>query len=355
MATAGLDLHEAGSSAVVDAAISGDVTILVDEEATERDSAYGDELYLDLSLHRYANALLTKSDLPTQPRLPRQFVSPPLFSLLDFNGNNILRDMLPSDEQEMKRLDLHHALMLWLLDSHLHYAPIGSEPQRVLDLGTGTGNWAVDFADLYPTAEVIGTDLTPIQSTFVPPNLRFIIDDFEDEWAYDDTPFDYIHGRYLASSVRDWPRLVRQSFENLKPGGWVEFQEWDTHIYSKDDSLAEDAALFKFHHYTCGRRTAAGYDSQPGPKVEGWLRDAGFINVQAVKLPIPLGIWPKDNKYKQVGICNYLQFQAGMEGIALGCLARTAGDPWSIEEVQVLLAETRRDMKNPKIHGQYDL
>ncbi|OAP61314.1 hypothetical protein AYL99_03515 [Fonsecaea erecta] len=327
MANPSAEQDEAHSPASGDSDVGEEVTILVDEEATERDSAYGDEISA-------YTASLTSSVNTFMMQYGRIY-----HTFRDQKSN-----MLPSDEQEFKRLDLHHALMLWLLGSRLHFAPIGSQPQRVLDL-----------ADQYPTAEVIGTDLTPIQPNFVPPNLKFIIDDFEEEWAYEHVPFDYVHGRYLASSVRDWPRLVQQSFQNLKPGGWAEFQDWDTKMYSKDDSLPEESALYKFHHYTCGRRTAAGYDSQPGPKLEGWLRDAGFINVHVVKLPIPLGTWPKDTTYKQVGICNYLQFQAGMEGIAIGCLVRTEPDPWSIEEVQALLAEARRDMRNPKIHGQYDL
>jgi hypothetical protein len=47
----------------------------------------------------------------------------------------------------------------------------------------------------------------------VPPNLSFYIDDFEDEWGYESQPFDFIHARHLASSVKDWPRLVRQAFK----------------------------------------------------------------------------------------------------------------------------------------------
>lgn len=47
----------------------------------------------------------------------------------------------------------------------------------------------------------------------VPPNLKFHVDDIEAEWGYENTPFDFIHGRYLAASVKDFPRLVKQAYE----------------------------------------------------------------------------------------------------------------------------------------------
>jgi 2-polyprenyl-3-methyl-5-hydroxy-6-metoxy-1,4-benzoquinol methylase len=60
------------------------------------------------------------------------------------------------------RLDVMHHIYNMLLGGRLHVAPL-HKPQRILDIGTGTGIWAIDMADQFPEAEVIGTDLSPIQ------------------------------------------------------------------------------------------------------------------------------------------------------------------------------------------------
>lgn len=73
-----------------------------------------------------------------------------------------------------------------------------------------TGLWALAFADAFPCAEVIGTDLSPIQPTAVPPNLRFEVDDCTRPWTFAPDSFDYIHIRCLSGSVADWPAFYAE-------------------------------------------------------------------------------------------------------------------------------------------------
>jgi len=51
---------------------------------------------------------------------------------------------IPNDDAELNREDMKHAMLLELLDGELFFAPIGSNPQSILDIGTGTGIWAID-------------------------------------------------------------------------------------------------------------------------------------------------------------------------------------------------------------------
>lgn len=71
------------------------------------------------------------------------------------------------------------------------------------------------MADEYPEADILGIDLSPIQPSWVPPNARFMVDDFEADWLHDPGIFDYIHGRHLTAAIRSWPALLSQAYKYI--------------------------------------------------------------------------------------------------------------------------------------------
>lgn len=56
---------------------------------------------------------------------------------------------------------------------------------------------------------------------------------------------------------------------------------------------------------------------------------------------------------KTIGAWNLVQIEDGLEGFTLRLFTQFLG--WKTEEVQVLLANVRKDLRDPKIHAQFDL
>lgn len=46
----------------------------------------------------------------------------------------------------------------------------------------------------------------------MPPNLKFLIDDAEDLWLYDE-PFDFIHARLMAGCFTHWANFFRRAYQ----------------------------------------------------------------------------------------------------------------------------------------------
>ncbi|KAE9567720.1 hypothetical protein CGMCC3_g16162 [Colletotrichum fructicola] len=117
---------------------------------------------------------------------------------------------LPNDETENDRLDLQHNLFLLTFDDKLGNAPPNDKDAkvgRVLDVGTGTGIWCVDFGDEHPEAEILGVDLSATFPEFTPPNVRM-----------------------MNGCINDWEVYAKKCYNNLNPGGW-EFKDKSIHAY----------------------------------------------------------------------------------------------------------------------------
>ncbi|KAI3576786.1 S-adenosyl-L-methionine-dependent methyltransferase [Fusarium oxysporum f. sp. albedinis] len=260
----------------------------------------------------------------------------------------------PNDDQEQDRLDLvHHAFRLVLQDK-LFLAPINlnSSDLRVLDIGTGTGLWAIEFADENPQATVVGVDLSPIQPTWVPLNVQFYVDDVEEDW---DEPkhYDYIHCRYMAGAIADWPALVRRIYDHLNPGGWVEFQETANTLYSDDGTLEPNNALVRLMDNLKKVHDKIGRTLDPAPEFKNWVWGAGFHNIKEQRFKFPVGPWPRDGRLKEIGAFLSVNFTDGVDAFTAKPFRDHLG--WSQMEVEVLKAEVRKEAKRREVHAMFDL
>ena len=186
---------------------------------------------------------------------------------------------LPNDDTEQDRLDLLHHIFKLCNGGQLYRAPVPENIRRALDFGTGTGIWAIDFADEFPHADIIGTDLSPIQPSWVPRNLSFMVDDVEQDWTFGHK-FDYIHGRGMAGSIASWVGLYKTCLENLEPGGYLEMQEYEGIAHSDDGGLERCPHLQELVEKLEQASSMFGKQMNEAPNQKKYMEDAGFENVQ---------------------------------------------------------------------------
>lgn len=254
----------------------------------------------------------------------------------------------PNDEQQNDQLDIAHHMFLILLDNKLYLAPV-QNPKKVLDLGCGTGIWAIDFADEHPSSEIIGVDLSPIQPLFTPPNCKFEVDDVASEWTYAPESFDFINIRTLYGSIADWPKLYNEIYNHLTPGGWLNQLELTIQFKSDDGTLTPDHVFSQWSDifHEAGERFGKSFKAVHSLKQ--WISEAGFEEVNEIWYKLPVGPWSSDPKMKEVGKWNLLHCNQGAEGWALFLLTRVM--KWTADEARVFVAKFRHALRDHRVHA----
>ena len=79
------------------------------------------------------------------------------------------------------------------------------------------------------------------------------------------------------------------------------------------------------------------------------LAEVGFLKIGAQRWKVPVGGWPKDPKLKEVGMFAMLAARNGVEDVMLAPLSKGLG--WSREQIQVLAASVRKDLRAPSVHA----
>ncbi|KAF4966964.1 hypothetical protein FSARC_5403 [Fusarium sarcochroum] len=251
-----------------------------------------------------------------------------------------------NDDQASEALDIIHHTSTLILDGKLHLAPLDRRNLgKVLDIGTGTGIWAMDFGDEFPEAEVIGTDISPIQPSWVPPNVKFEIEDFTLNWTFPANSVDFVHLRFLYGSVPDWYALYERAFQVTKPGGWIETHEGDPMAQSDDGSLREGSATAEWgkFFYEGGKKLGRVFTPIPDDLQEKGLAAAGFVDIQSKTIKVPVGHWPQDERLKEIGRFTVLSILSDVEG-HIAFMANLL-EGWTKEQVTLYCAQLRRELK----------
>jgi SAM-dependent methyltransferase len=210
------------------------------------------------------------------------------------------------------------------------------------------------MGDEFPEAEVIGTDISPIQPSWVPPNVKFEIEDCTQDWTFADNTFDYVHIRYLVGSVVDWEHLLKEAYRVCKPGGWIESAEGLSHEKSSDHTVKPGMAVWDWSKFfiAYGKQIGRTFEVLTGGLQDKYIRKAGCVDVGEWNFTIPLGPWPKDPELREIGRFAYATFAPDLEGFISLPAMELLG--WGPTETAVFCTHMRREMMSKEVHWAFE-
>lgn len=202
-----------------------------DDESSDVDGDDHDESDYDDEVHSDTSSDITEFDGDDFPLS---------FTEMDgrlFHSHGSSPYPLPVDAAEQERMNGQHDLLRELLGSNyvgpVHAVlrpnsglPEGRRTKRALDLGTGTGRWAIEMAQEFPHVKWYGLDIVPIATRLPPDNVWFEMQDVSERLRFNNAGVDLVHARSISMAVRDYPRMLREVARVLRPGGLFLACEW---------------------------------------------------------------------------------------------------------------------------------
>lgn len=264
------------------------------------------------------------------------------YEVVDENGREYCNDtyFMPNDEAEQARLSIINQIYLRTLKGGLYKAPLGNDISRVLDVGSGTGEWAIAMGEQFPDAQIIAMDLGIFPTSEAPDNVSFEIDNAEEKWTFTE-PFNFIHFRHLAGSFTSWKSVYQQAFQHLLPGGYLEVLDFD---YTEVAGLVNADYL---HIYASAIRSAAELSRYPRSLAHlepAFLASMGFVEVTTHLLNVPIGTWRDDRA--TLGKMCLVALLEGLEAHSLRLLTKCKN--WTAEEVRDLCDKVKEELATLK-------
>ncbi|KAK6850759.1 hypothetical protein PG987_000393 [Apiospora arundinis] len=262
------------------------------------------------------------------------------------------QETFPDDQARQRYINaLQHRAISEVWDGKLHLCPF-PKPAKVLDVGTASGLWALEFGKRTlctknPACQIVGIDVDPVVPPFTLSNCSFETVDITKPWPFE-TKFDYIHAR----GVPDFPPNTREAvfdsmWDHLNPGGWIECTNWVMRLQSADRSTEGTRCQQWFRAIEKGVGAMGGSLHFP---IE-WQRlmtARGCRNVQVRKYPVPLNTWPPSERLQKIGSMmteNILSVVDTVTNTVLGGALR-----WSKEDCDTIISDFHKELPDPSYH-----
>lgn len=194
--------------------------------------------------------------------------------------------ILPQHATEVDRLDIQHYALREALGSN-YQAPL-ERPERMLDVGTGTGLWAYELCAEYQEAVVVGLDLQPSKPER-PANFRFVRANLLAGLPFVDGSFDFVHQRLLMAGVplKSWAAVVADLARVLRPGGWLQLVETAPGPESAGPATERLFDLIR----RLGRQVGLDTTGIVYRSMDRYLARAGLTSVEVTHVPVRCGEW----------------------------------------------------------------
>lgn len=140
---------------------------------------------------------------------------------------------------------------------------------------------------------------------------------------------------------------MRKVFENLKPGGWVEYHDMMFNIDS-DDLTHRGTGIHKWSHLALAGAAAKGRDMEVARKYKDYMIEAGFVDVTEIKFKLPGNGWPTKQPEQTIGKYTVVSGTEVIKTISDRLLGEGLGLPEDV--LRPIIAEAQKDVSDEDIH-----
>jgi hypothetical protein len=132
----------------------------------------------------------------------------------------------------------------------------------------------------HPRLDTSSTNLAQPNLTYSYSHSQFRIDDIDKPWVFSQS-LDLTHSRVCSGvAIRSLPDYLAQAYQHLRPGGWVEAQEFDLKPLSDDNSFPPDSQIIEWHELFHAGMLAGGCNTPISvQEMRRFMEEAGFVNV----------------------------------------------------------------------------